>query len=227
MQYTAIAQDEFRALDGRVLPNATPLIDKSEGYDELAVGIRVPLLGGKFDNEGDKWTDIFKSPGIGFELDGSFLWAVSDKVAIGVYTTLDIDVFSGKTTTVDVGFGPETIKQDNLVMTRFLVGGRIRETFGHFFMDQNMGFGLATYSSSGATSNGVKVGVIDSSVEFAFELGARFGFVVSRVVDLGMGISYNYNGAPNISSDLTQVDPSLKLDGQSNAVFFFFINLNF
>jgi hypothetical protein len=112
-------------------------------------------------------------------------------------------------------------------MTRFLVGGRVRETFGHFFMDQNMGFGFATYSASNARANGVSVGVIDSSIVFAFELGARFGFVVSNVVDLGIGLSWNYNGPPDVSSDIAQVDPSLSFRSQSNTILSFFINLNF
>jgi hypothetical protein len=193
----------------------------------MTVGIRVPFLGGSLDNEGDKWSDIFHSSGIGFELAGSFLWTVSDKVAVGIYTTFELDDFGGKTTTVDLGAGPVDIAQDDLLMTRFLVGARVRETFGHFFMDQNMGFGFATYSASNARSNGVSVGVIDSSFVFAFELGARFGFVVSRVVDLGIGFSYNYNGAPSVSNDLSQVDPTLTFHGQSNTILSFFINLNF
>lgn len=227
MQLRATAQDEFRGLDGRPL-SITPLpIDTSEGYDEMTIGIRIPILGGKMDNEGDKWSDIFHSPGIGFNIDGSFLWSVSEKVALGVYTTFELDSFSGKSTTVDLGSGPVDESIDNLIMTRFLVGGRIRESFRSFFMDQSMAFGFATYSQTNAKVSGVTVGVLDSSIVFAFELAFRLGFVVSRVVDLGMGISYNYNGAPGLSSDLSSADPTLKLSGQSNAVFTFFINLNF
>jgi hypothetical protein len=226
-QTTPVGQEEFRTLDGAPLHLAVFKVDKAEGYDEMTLGIRVPFLGGKLDNEGDKWTDVFHSSGIGFNLDGSFLWAASSKVAVGIYTTFELDSFGGKTTTVDLGAGPVDITQDDLLMTRFLVGARVRETFGHFFLDQNMGFGFATYSSSSARANGVSVGVIDSSIVFAFELGARFGFAVSEVVDLGIGLAYNYNGAPSVSNDLSQVDPSLKFQGQSNTILCFFINLNF
>jgi len=227
MQVSAMAQDEFRALNGAPLPTTVLRVDKSEAYDEMTIGLRIPFLGGRLDNQGDKWRDVFNSSGVGFGLDGSFLWTVSGKVALGIYTAFDIDVFGGKSTTVDLGSGPVKESQDDLVMTRFLVGGRIRETFGIFFMDQNIGLGFATYGASNATASGVTVGVIDPSFVFAFELGVRFGFVVSRVVDLGMGLAWNYNGAPNISSDLSQVDPTLHFLSQSNTLLTFFININF
>jgi hypothetical protein len=227
MQFTAVAQETFLDLEGRPLPNTVLNLDKSAGYDELSIGIRIPFLTGNADNGGDKWTDLFHSPGIGFNLEGSFLWAMSDKVALGIYTSFDLDNFNGKSQTVDVGNGPETMTLDHLLMTRFLVGFRIRETFRSFFMDQSIGFGWANYSAVNAHVSGVSIGVLDNSFEFAFDLTLRLGFVVSRVVDLGMSVSYNYNGAPSVASDLSQADPGLKFDAQSNAVIAFFINLNF
>jgi hypothetical protein len=228
MQFTAVAQEEFRALDGRPLTMSVLPVDKGGMYNEMTIAIRIPFLGGDLSNEGDKWKDFFESTGIGLGLDGSYLWAVSDKVALGIYTALHIDFFGGKDMDVDIGGGVLLNESfDDLVMTRFIVGGRIRETFGKFFMDQNIGFGFATYSGTDATAGGVSVGVIESSVVFAFEIGFRLGIVVSRVVDLGMGLAYNYNGAPDVSSDLLQVDPGLSYRSQSNTVLSFFINLNF
>lgn len=223
---SAWAQEEFRSLNGMPLPGAVVLQDKPAMMDQMTIGIRLPFLGGDADNEGDKWTDLFHD-GVGFGLDGSFLWRMSDKVYFGVYTAFQVDVFGGKSETVDVGFGPVKETLDDLVMTRFIVGARIRETFGHFFMDQNIGFGFATYSQVNADVSGTTVGVLDSTVVFAFELGFRAGFVVSPVVDLGMSLTYNYNGAPDMSSDLTSVDPGFSFKSQSNFVLGFFININF
>lgn len=223
----AESQEDFRRLDGSLVSPAASTLDKAEGYNQLTISLRVPFLGGKLDNEGDKWTDFFDSAGIGFGLDGSYLWSVSQKVAVGIYVAFDIDDFSGKTITADAGNGPVQEAYDDLVMTRFVVGARVRETFGVFFMDQNIGFGWATYSAVNANVGGTNVGIIDATFVFAFELGLRFGFAVSPTVDLGMSLTYNYNGAPNVSSDISQVAPGLRLDSQANTVLGFFVNINF
>lgn len=227
MQFAAIAQEEFRAMDGRPLAISLLPDEKISRYNELTATIRIPFLGGSMSNMGDNWTDFFASSGVGIGLDGSYLWSVSSKVALGVYTSLAVDFISGKSVTVATSSGPVTEDFDDLVTTRFMFGGRIRETFGRFFMDQNIGIGFANIGSVDADVGGVTVGVIDDSTVFAFEMGLRLGVVVSRVVDLGMSLMYYYNGAPTPSSALTAVLPGLKLRAQSDMILGFFININF
>jgi hypothetical protein len=216
-------EETFRDMGGRLLSTAAYPGRRVDEYRELSVGVRVPFLAGDIDNFGEKWTDYFESVGVGLEISGARLWSVSDKVAIGVYLSLDVDMFSGKT--IDVGGIQEAF--DDLTMVRFMVGCRVRETFGKFFMDQNIGIGLVSYSPVNADALGTSVGVIDGSTVFAFEIGYRFGIVISPVVDLGMSLSYNYNAAPDPSSDLTAVIPDLKYSAQSNFVLGFFVNINF
>jgi hypothetical protein len=196
-------------------------------YAELTLGIRVPFLGGDLDNSDSKqWNDLYNSAGGGFEAKYSHLFKVSPVVAVGPYAGLTLDVFGGKTIDVDPGTGLETWDVDPWVVTRIVVGARVRETFGAFWMDQNIGLGPVIYAF-GAAEDSIgfdSVELIQSSVNLTLELGFRMGVVVSRKVDLGLGMAWEFNGKPETGEDLPS---TFEFKGQSNFVLTFLINLNF
>lgn len=194
---------------------------------ELTFGIRIPFLGGDFDDAKTlKWNDVYSSVGGGWEAKYSHLFRVSPHVAVGPYAGVSLDVFGGKTIDVDPGTGLQTWDVDPWVMIRLVFGARVREQWGEFWMDQNIGIGPAIYSFGTAEGSlGFdSIEIIQSSVAFLFELGLRFGVAVSPRVDLGLGFNLELNGPPDAGRDL---GPNAKLKGQSNFALTFLLNLNF
>jgi hypothetical protein len=194
---------------------------------ELTLGIRVPFLGGDFDKGKTlKWNEVYSNEGGGFEVKYSALFRVSPNVSIGPYAGFALDVFGGKTIDVDPGTGLERWDVDPLVMIRIVFGVRAREQWGAFFMDQNIGIGPVIYSA-GTAQDSIgfdQIEIVASTAAFLFEVGLRFGAVVSPKVDLGLGMNLELNGAPDAGQDL---GPNAKLRGQANFVLTFLINLNF
>jgi hypothetical protein len=227
---SALAQSEPSLLrgwqpSGTLAQSAFP-DDERRAYPELTLGVHVPFLGGDLDDtKTTKWNDLYSSAGGGFEAMYSHLFRVSPVVSVGPYAGFTVDVFGGKTIDFDKGPGVQTYDLDPLAMFRLIFGARIREQWGAFFMDQNIGLGPVVYGSGTASAFfSDDIEIIKSSTNLAFEFGLRLGAVVSRRVDLGLGMTFELNGPPETGKDL-QGGPDFR--GQANFALTFLINLNF
>ncbi len=186
----------------------------------LTVGIRFSDLGGDLDDTGE-WSDFFDA-GIGLEIGYEYLHPVSRKIAIGGYFESAIDRFGGDKADVSDEFGPLFAESDDMTLFRFTLGGRIRETFGKFFMDQSLGFGFVTYPDVDAeVSDDLgplgTVSYIEGGTEFTFELAARFGLVLAPQASVWISFGYENNGAPDVASDVD--DGTFDYENQKNFVF--------
>jgi hypothetical protein len=185
----------------------------------LTVGIRFTDLGGTLDGDSD-WADLFDA-GIGLEVGYEYLHPVSRKVHIGGYFRTAFDHFGGDEVDLSDSFGPLTLTADDMTLLRVTIGGRVRETFKSFFMDQSIGIGFVTISDVDAEINDAgttfDASVIDGGTEFTFELQARFGFVISPAASIWISFGYENNGAPDVASDVD--DGSFDYENQKNFVF--------
>jgi hypothetical protein len=227
---SALAQGEpslLRDWNPAVGP-AQEVVEPRPGIDELTLGIRIPFLGGDADNSGSsmKWSDLYGTAGGGFEAKYSHLFKVSPVVSVGPYAGFTVDVFGGNHMDVDPGTGLERWDVDPWAVTRLVFGARVREQWGAFFMDENLGLGPVFYAAGTASDplgfNDIEI--IKGSVNLAFELGLRVGAVVSRKVDLGLGLAWELNGAPERGADISS---TIDFKAQTNFVLTFLINLNF
>jgi hypothetical protein len=207
---------------------AQEVVETRPGIDELTLGIRIPFLGGDLDNSGSsmKWDDLYGNAGGGFEAKYSHLFKVSPVVSVGPYAGFTIDVFGGNHIDLDPGSGTQTFDVDPWAVVRLVFGARVRQQWGAFFMDENIGLGPVFYAA-GTASDPLgfdDIEIIKGSVSLAFELGLRVGAVVSRKVDLGLGLAWELNGAPETGRDLSS---AIDFKAQTNFVLTFLINLNF
>jgi hypothetical protein len=199
-----------------------------EIHHEISLGFRFPILGGENNNmTSDKWSDVYRPVGFGFLAQYSALFKASPVVSVGPYFAFSTDVFIGDL--IEINGGADLVDLDPISETRLLFGARVREQWGHFFMDQNIGIGPVFYGVgtgvAGFLGTERDVEVIASSASFAFEIGLRLGVAVSRVVDLGLGFVYELNGAPERGKDVQ--DPGWEFKAQSNFTISLLINLNF
>ena len=185
----------------------------------LTVGVRFTDLGGDLDDE-SAWSDFFDA-GIGFEVGYEYLHPVSKKVHIGGYVRTAFDRFGGDEVDLSDSFGPLHVTPDDMTLFRLTLGGRIRETFKTFFMDQSVGIGFVSISDvdaevddAGAISN---VGLIEGGTEFTVELQARFGLALSPRASIWIGFGYENNGAPEVADDVD--DGSFHYNNQKNFAF--------
>ena len=207
---------------------AAPQAGSLESQKGLTVGIRFTDLGGSLDGEND-WSDFFDA-GVGLEVGYEYLHPVSRKVNIGGYFRTAIDRFAGDKADVSDEFGPLFVEADDMIFFRFTLGGRIRETFGKFFMDQSIGIGFVTYPDvDGDVSDDLgplgSASFIEGGTEFTVELAARFGFILSPVASLWASFGYENNGAPDVASDVD--DGTFDYENQKNFVFTIGASFNF
>ncbi|HZE97317.1 MAG TPA: hypothetical protein VE981_09845 [Planctomycetota bacterium] len=202
-----------------------------EVIHEVSLGFRLPILGGDNNNKtGDKWSDVYRPVGFGFFAQYSALFRVSPVVSVGPYISVSTDVFVGDLVTADTTAGNAgLIDVDPISETRLVFGARVREQWGAFVFDQNLGIGPIFYGSGTGTQNFLvtddEVEIIKASANLTFEIGFRVAAAVSRHVDLGLGFVYELNGRPDVGKDIT--DPTFEFKAQSNLVISFVINLNF
>lgn len=194
----------------------------------LTVGLRFTDLGGDLDDD-SSWGDYFDA-GIGLEVGYQYLHPVSRKIHIGGYARTALDRFAGDENDISDEFGPLFIEADDMSLFRLTLGGRIRETFGKFFMDQSIGFGFVTYSDVDAeVSDDLgslgSFSFIEGGTEFTFELAARFGLVLSPLASIWISFGYENNGAPEVASDVD--DGTFDYEKQKNFVFSLGANFNF
>lgn len=191
-----------------------------EPVQGLDVAVRFTDLGGDLDDE-SKWGDFFDA-GVGFEVGYQYLHPVSRKIHIGGYVRTALDRFAGDEADVSDEFGPLFATSDDMTLFRFTLGGRIRETFKAFFMEQSIGIGFMTYPDLDADveddlgSLG-SASFVEGGTEFTFELAARFGFILSPAASIWVSFGYENNGAPEVGSDLD--DGTFDYENQKNFVF--------
>lgn len=185
----------------------------------LDVGIRFTSLGGSLDGE-DDWDDFFDA-GLGIDVGYQYLHPVSRKVHIGGYFRTGFDRFGGDEVDLSDEFGPLFVTADDMTLFRFTLGGRVRETFSRFFMEQSIGVGFVTFSDVDAEVNDAgtvfDVGFIEGGTEFTVELAARFGFILAPQASVWISFGYENNGAPDVASDLD--DGTFDYENQKNFVF--------
>ena len=183
----------------------------TEDIQALQLGIRVTGLGGQIDGEED-WGDFFGS-GVGIDLGYEILWKATPVVHAGVYGRVSFDKLSGDKADLSDATGTFIFDNDDLTLFKLVFGGRIRESFKAFFMDQSIGFGFVSYSDVDSTITddlgSFDAEIISGSTEFAFELAARFGFYLTKAPNaptISMTFAFEHNGAPDAGSDFSDVD---------------------
>lgn len=154
---------------------------------------RYDAIGGD-DGAGGKWTDEFKG-GAGFRFAGGFEYHLNPHWSIGGYVSVGFEDFGGKS---DESTGIR-ITLDDLRVVPVTVGFKARAAYGRgFYDDVYVGVGFASYSGVDAHALGTSVPLFDPSTVFAFEIGTRFGWKVSPLVGLEIGVGYEQWGAPKV-----------------------------
>lgn len=203
--------------------------DTHSSIHEVNLGIRIPFLGGDADNRSSNdWSDLYSEAGFGILGSYSRLFRVSRIFSIGPYAAITTDFFDGERVDVLPGAGTLRLDLEDLAVTRLVFGVRAREQFGAFWMDQHLGFGPVFYGAGEAENpldDDDDLEFLDPSVSLTFEVGFRFGMAVSRTVDIGLGMAFELNGAPDKGDDVP--DDGFEFKGQGNFVLTIAVNLNF
>jgi hypothetical protein len=191
--------------------------DYQDHYEGLTVGLRNSLPGGKA-TDTIRWGDLI-SGGIGLEVQYDYLWRANSWMYGGLYSGLAIDSFGGRTSTQnDPTLGSVEIRTDRLNMANLEFGGKLRQNFSSaFHVDEHVGVGAAIYMKQkvdirNTGPSGLEL--IKSSVSYLVDIGVSVGAPLSKDVDLGLGISYQVNGAPDAGKDFT----GLNFKSQTNIV---------
>ena len=162
-------------------------------YDQLTVGLRNSLpTGDAF--TGVRWRDLITS-GIGLEVQYQELWRANSWIYGGWYAGLAVDSFGGRSSTlVDPNTGLSTdIRTHRLNTADVEVGGRLRQNFSGFHVDENVGVGAVVYMKQELDiRNGgpQKLELIKTSENYLFDVGVRIGAPIGKDVELGFGISF-------------------------------------
>jgi len=88
-------------------------------------------------------------------------------------------------------------------------GGRLRQNFSGFHLDENLGVGAVYYMKQKLDErNGGPTGLefIKSSINYLFDIGVRIGAPLGKNVDLSLGISYQVDGAPDSGKDFSTLN---------------------
>jgi len=173
-------------------------------YDQLIFGLRNTLPTGEAFN-GTRWGQIV-SGGIGLEVQYQELWRTSSWIYAGWYGGIAFDSFGGRSSSLtDPSSGITTdVRTARLNTADLEFGGRVRQNFNGFHVDENVGVGALMYMKqdmdvrNGGPQN---LELIKSSVSYLFDLGVRVGAPVAKDVELGLGIAFQLNGAPSHGKD--------------------------
>jgi len=172
--------------------------DYRDHYSGLTVGLRNTLPGGQaFDDT--RWGELV-SGGIGLQLEYGYLWRASSWVYGGWYAGLDVDSFGGRSSTE----GGLEIRTDRLNTANVVFGGRLRQNFNGFHVDENIGIGAVLYTKQEFAIRNLGVDnleLIKSSDNYLVNFGVRVGAPLSKNVELNLGLGYQINGAPDEGDD--------------------------
>jgi len=178
---------------------------------DVTVGLRLTGLGGQIDGE-ENWGEFFGT-GIGLTLGGDYLWKTSRAGHAGVYARLSYDMFDGEEADLSDDLGTFILDQDEMSLFKVIVGGKLRQSFKVFFLEEQLGIGMVHYSSVDTTVTddlgSFDAELLEGGVEFAFEIALRVGFYLSKAPDaptLSMTFAYEQNGKPDLGDDFSDVD---------------------
>jgi len=191
-------------------------------YEQLIFSLRTTLPGGEA-FQGVRWNDLI-SGGLGLDVEYCQLSQLNSWVYGGWFVGLGIDSFGGKTFTA-AGGGDE-FRSDRLNMADLEVGGRLRENFRGFHVDESLGVGGLFYMKQDVADRTLgidKLELIKSSATYMFEVGARLGAPIGKDVELNLGAAYRINGAPSHGKDA----PGIKFKIQQNVVFALSLDIGF
>jgi hypothetical protein len=189
---TAFAQDEFfMPLKMSLDPQAGVQLARPGDVEwSTEVFFRYSLIGGN-DGTGSKWNDDF-SDGIGFRVEGTWEYHLNEHWSIGGYLSTGLDIFPGNTQ------GGVTL--DDWLVIPVTIGFKGKAYFGKgFFAEAYIGIGFVFYNGVDGTSAVAVTPVIDSSLAFAFELGAHLGYRFTQNVGILFGVGYAGWGAPALN----------------------------
>jgi hypothetical protein len=175
-------------------------------YSNLTVGLETTIPGGDaFANT--RWSELI-SGGIGVDLEYSRLWRENSWVYCGYFAAVNLDSFGGRSSTqfnVTTGSNID-IRTSRMNMAGVTLGGRVRENFNGWHMDQSVGLGAAIYTKQEIDVLGTgpsNLELIKSSVNYSAMVEARIGAPLGKDVELNLGIGYRVNGAPQEGKDVT------------------------
>jgi hypothetical protein len=191
-------------------------------YEQLSFSVRTTLPGGEA-FQGVRWNDII-SGGIGLGVEYSSLYQASSWIYGGWFVGLGIDSFGGRTLTDSLS-GDE-IRTDRLNMADLEFGGRLRQNFKGFHVDESVGVGGLFYMKqefADRTQDLDKLELIKSSATYMFDVGVRLGAPVGKDVELSLGAFYRVNGAPSHGKDV----PGVTFKIQENFVFSLSLDIGF
>ena len=197
-----------------------------EEYNGLTVGLRDSKPTGEAFS-GTRWGDLI-SGGIGLEVQYQELWRASSWIYGGWYGGLAVDSFGGRSLTfVD----PTTALSADVRMHRLNTadiefGGRLRQNFSGFHIDENVGIGAVAYMKEELdVRNGgpQKLEFIKSSESYLYDFGARVGAPLGKDVELCLGFTFQVNGSPSHGKDF----PGLHFRPQQNLVLGLSLDIGF
>src|SRR5882672_1296602 len=173
-------------------------------YSDLTFELNTSIPGGNA--VGDVRWSKFITGSVGIEAQYSYLWRGSSWLYGGFYGGFGIDSFGGKRSSQnDPALGTFDIRTDRLNMADLEFGGIFRQNFSGFHLDEHFGIGGVFYTKqefdilNGGPSN---MELIKGSVSYMVDFGARVVAPIGKDVDLGLGISYRINGAPENGKDV-------------------------
>lgn len=175
-----------------------------DGYSQLIVGLRNSLPTGEAFSGAD-WDDVV-SGGVGLQLQYSSLTRSNSWVYGGWYVGVNVDSFGGRTSDLTANGVTATVRTDRLNTVNLEFGGKLRQNFSGFHIDEHVGVGAVMYMKQEFdVRNGGAEGLelIESSVSYLFDIGVRVGAPIGKNVELSLGVSYQINGAPGEGENVT------------------------
>jgi|SRR5581483_913562 len=192
-----------------------------DGYNQLIFSLSTTLPGGEAFS-GTNWKDLI-SGGVGLEAEYGELWQANSWIYGGWYAGLGVDSFGGRTFTPS---GGDELRTDRLNMADLEVGGRLRQNFRGFHVDENVGVGGVFYMKQDFADRTLgidKLELIKASASYMLDFGARIGAPIGKDVELNLGAAYRINGAPAHGKDVS----GIKFKMQENIVFALSLDIGF
>jgi hypothetical protein len=192
-----------------------------EDYDQLIFSLRTIIPGGEA-LPGSRWNDVV-SGGLGLGVEYSSLTRLNSWIYGGWYVGAGIDSYGGKSITDDTG---EMFRTHRLNTANLEFGGRLRQNFSGFHVDENIGAGGLFYMKQeidDRSSGEDNLEFIKSSASYMFDVGLRLGAPIGKDVELNIGFAYQVNGAPSRGKDFT----GFKFKEMQNYVFSLGLDIGF
>ena len=146
-----------------------------------------------------RWNNVF-SYGFGAQIELAHVVPIGSSWSLGGYVAPGLTFFQGKTV-ADPASGIET-RFDDWRVIPFTVGPKAKLALGSdFFAEAYGGLGFAWYSAVDSSSVGVTTPFVESSLAFAWEVGARIGVMFDyhdSLLGFVLGVGFEGWGAPEV-----------------------------